>query len=199
MLFALCIHEASHAAMANWCGDPSARLLGRMTLNPLAHVDPIGTVVMPLLMMTSGSPFLIGWAKPVPVNPLNLRNMRRDQVLVALAGPGANLTAAIVCAVILRIGTIVGGVTTDQELFASPVLSMFLQLAVINVALLAFNLIPIPPLDGSWVLHYFLPPSGQQVLERIGPFGILLIILFGRSLIAIPFKLLLSLILLIAF
>ena len=91
LLFSLSFHEAAHALMANRCGDPTARLLGRATLNPLAHIDPIGTVVMPMLMMLSNVPFLIGWAKPVPVNPRNFHNMRRDNALVAAAGPGSNL------------------------------------------------------------------------------------------------------------
>lgn len=192
LLFSLCLHEASHAAMADRCGDPSARFLGRVSLNPLAHIDPIGTVVMPLLMISTGIP-LIGWAKPVPVNPGNFRNIRRDQVLVALAGPGANLVLAVAVAILLRIGILLTSVSDLQELIVSPVLGFGFNLVLINLALLAFNLIPVPPLDGSWVLHYFLPPSGQRALEQIGPYGILLVLFLGRPLLAVPFSLLFTL------
>jgi len=188
LLFALCVHEASHAAMADRCGDPSARFLGRLSLNPLVHIDLVGTVIIPLVIMFTGSRFLIGWAKPVPVNPRNFRNMRRDQVLVALAGPASNLVLAITVALLLRIVILITGGQIPVAL--EPVLTFGLMLAFINVVLLVFNLLPIPPLDGSWVLHYFLPPSGQRMLEQIAPFGILLILLVGRKVIIVPLAIL---------
>lgn len=183
LLFSLCVHEAAHGAMADRCGDPTARLLGRVTLNPLAHIDIIGTVVMPLLILTSGNHFLIGWAKPVPYNPRNLRNMRRDEVLVALAGPGANLLLMILSVCIFRIldltlgSTALGGILLY---FAS-------YMVVINCLLMLFNLIPIPPLDGSRVLHYFLPPAGQAALDRIGPFGIVIVMVLFFYVLREPF------------
>lgn len=185
LLFSLCVHEAAHAAMADRLGDPTARLLGRLSLNPLAHIDPVGTVVMPLLMMTSGVRFLIGWAKPVPVNPRNLRNMRRDQVLVAAAGPASNLAMALIVALVLRIAVMM---TDPATAMTSPIFMVFIYMVFINLALMVFNLIPVPPLDGSWVLHYFLPPSGQRMLESVGPYGILIILFIGRPLIQGPMK-----------
>ncbi len=186
LLFSLCVHEAAHGAMADRCGDPTARLLGRVTLNPLAHIDIIGTVVMPLLILTTGSHFLIGWAKPVPYNPRNLRNMRRDEVLVALAGPGANLLLMIASVFVLRILIMTAGVAVLQNVVGQFAILM----VMINLLLMLFNLIPIPPLDGSRVLHYFLPPAGQAVLDRVGIFGIFLVLILFRSVLGGPFSML---------
>ncbi len=197
LLFSLCVHEAAHAAMANHCGDPSAKLMGRLTLDPRKHIDPIGTVLMPLLMLTMQVPYLFGWAKPVPFNPRNLNNIKRDPVYIAMAGPASNLLIALACAFILRIIMHVPGINpndvlgiiiqflTNENLGAPgadsalgiSVLILF-ALIMINLLLMAFNLIPVPPLDGHYVLHFFLPPSGQRMLEQIGPFGILIVIIF---------------------
>lgn len=190
LLFSLCVHEAAHAWTAERCGDPSARLLGRVTLNPLAHIDPIGTVVMPLLMMTTGIPYLFGWAKPVPFNPLNLRNKRRDPVLIAVAGPFSNLLIAITSILVLRaafafVGSENLGVVIDSPLF---LLANFL--ISINIILMLFNLIPCPPLDGGHVLYYFLPESGKRVFEQIGPFGILIAILVASRFLGTPLRML---------
>lgn len=177
LLFALCVHEAAHAAMANYCGDPSARLMGRLTLNPMAHIDPVGTVILPLLGMITGLPYLFGWAKPVPFNPANLNNIRRDPVWIAIAGPASNLLMAIGAAFLLRlVGLTVGYETLIDK---SPIILDFaFAFILINCILVIFNLIPVPPLDGHYVLHYFLPPGGQRVLEQIGPFGIIIAVLF---------------------
>ena len=183
LLFSLCCHEAAHAAMANRCGDPSARLLGRLSLNPLAHIDPIGTVVLPLLMMMTGAPFLFGWAKPVPFNPRNLRNMRRDPALIALAGPAANLLLALLGALALRALVLVLGIDTIAELKASPLCMVAVSLVGINLILMLFNLIPVPPLDGHHVLYPFLPASAQRAMEQIGPFGILIAIFLARPIL----------------
>lgn len=178
LLFSLCIHEAAHAAMANYRGDPTARLLGRLTLNPVKHADPLGTVILPLIMMISNVP-MFGWAKPVPFNPRNLHNVRRDPVLIALAGPLSNLLMALCGALILRIL-----VTTANYFPDAPALeilfTLFVNLVLINLLLMLFNVIPVPPLDGHYVLNYFLPPNGQRVLDQIGPFGILIAIFLAR-------------------
>ncbi|HNR29272.1 MAG TPA: site-2 protease family protein [Candidatus Hydrogenedentes bacterium] len=179
LLFSLCIHEAAHAAMANYCGDPTARLMGRLTLNPVKHADPLGTVILPLFMMLTSVPYLFGWAKPVPFNPRNLNNMRRDPMLIALAGPGSNLLAAFACALILRILISIFGLQPDVQI-AEILMMIAIYLIMINLLLLLFNLIPVPPLDGHHVLEYFLPPGGQRVLAQIGPFGILIAILVAR-------------------
>lgn len=189
LLFSLCVHEAAHAAMSNWCGDPSARLLGRLTLDPRKHADPFGTVVMPLLMMFTGVPYLFGWAKPVPFNPANLNNIRRDPVLIAMAGPVSNLLIALCCALALRMVLVVGGVEAlgliDPVGGLPEVLARILfTLIMINLLLMLFNLIPVPPLDGHYVLHYFLPRGGQEMLERIGPFGIIIAIIVANPWIA---------------
>lgn len=193
LLFSLCFHEAAHAFMANRCGDPSARLMGRLSMNPLAHIDPIGTVVMPLLMFVTNIPFLIGWAKPVPFNPRNLRDIRRDPVWIALAGPASNLLLALVTMVALR-GVVM--VTGPNILHSTVVGDMALTFIVINIALMVFNLLPIPPLDGHHLLYYFLPPAGQRVLEQIGPFGIMIVIFviweFGFGLISVPIEILVN-------
>lgn len=187
LLFALCFHEAAHAWTANRCGDPSARLLGRVTMNPIKHVDPIGTVVMPLIMMIFGVPFLFGWAKPVPFNPINLKNMRRDPVLIAMAGPASNVLLTLVTIVLLRLllGLTDVGVLSGE--IASQMLTFLLSFAMINLVLAIFNMIPVPPLDGHYLLNYFLPPGGQQMMQQIGPMGILIAILVARPVLGFVF------------
>ncbi len=186
LLFSLCVHEAAHAAMANRCGDPTARLMGRLSLNPLKHIDPLGTVIMPLLMMLTRFPFLFGFAKPVPFNPRNLNNIRRDPVLIALAGPGSNLLLIIAFTFVLRITVLASGITTVEELVQSPAAIIALYMIVINLVLMLFNCIPLPPLDGHHVLAYFLPPAAKQAFQQIGPFGLLIAILIGGRLIHPP-------------
>jgi Zn-dependent protease len=183
LLFSLCVHEAAHAATANWCGDPSARLLGRVTLNPLVHIDILGTVVLPLMLIFGGGGRLFGWAKPVPFNPVNLKNIRRDPVLIALAGPLSNLLIVLVVMLALRIVFLVVGVAALE---GSPVWDLARGLIYINLVLMCFNLIPIPPLDGHHVLFYFLPPGGQRVMASIGPFGLLIVIVVGFRFLGLP-------------
>lgn len=199
LLFSLCVHEAAHAFMADRCGDPSARFLGRATLNPLAHIDPMGTVIMPLLMMFTGVPFLFGWAKPVPYNPRNLRNQRRDPVLIALAGPAANGLMMIVFAIILRVVVMTMHIApTDEALQVGPFLLVF-SMAMVNMALMAFNLIPVPPLDGSALLYRVLSFNGQRMLESIGPFGIIIAMVVAYQVLPGPMHFLQNAILLVAF
>lgn len=172
LLFSLCVHEAAHAAMANHCGDPTARLLGRLTLDPRRHIDLFGTVLFPLIGMSTGM-MLLGWAKPVPVNPRNLGNMRRDQVLVALAGPGSNILIALAAIFIMRCLFLFSGIQ-DVSPGMEAVYGFLFMLILMNVGLAVFNMLPVPPLDGHYLLRYFAPASVTEMLDRIGPFGIIL-------------------------
>jgi len=185
LLFSLCVHEAAHAAMANYCGDPSARMLGRLTLDPRKHVDPIGTVLMPLMMLATNVP-LIGWAKPVPINPRNLRNMRRDQVWIALAGPASNILIALCAVFIIRIFLLIALMTGGIAGF-EVLINVFMMLIMINVMLALFNMLPVPPLDGHYLVRYFLPIGAERVLMQIGPWGIILAFFLARPWLNLTF------------
>jgi Zn-dependent protease len=183
LLFSLSIHEASHAWMADRLGDYTARYLGRVTLNPIAHIDPIGTILFPLLQFFTHFP-LIGWAKPVPINSAHLRNPHRDQIFISLAGPISNLLAACVAfclLVVIKIASPEARQFIDEGIlsqsFLTPILLIIFNAMMINVLLAFFNLIPIPPLDGHWLLYGLLPSRAASVLERTGSFGFL--ILYG--------------------
>jgi Zn-dependent protease len=173
LLFSLTIHETAHAWTADRLGDPTARLLGRISLNPLVHADPIGTVVFPVIAALSHVP-LIGWAKPVPVNARHLRSPRRDFVLVAAAGPASNLLLALAAAVLLRLVP-VSPVTIGEPNVSAPLASFLAQLKQINVLLAVFNMIPIPPLDGGNVLAGLLPRQLAFAFNAIRPYGFLLL------------------------
>ncbi len=158
LFLSIIIHEVSHGAAADALGDPTARHLGRLTLNPLAHIDPIGSILVPMLTLFAGG-FVFGWAKPVPYNPLNLRNPKRDSVLVALAGPASNILIAIILALIVKFGIVT----------LAPTAAVFLLSVIrLNLGLAIFNLMPIPPLDGSKLLLTFLPYEAQIFLEQYG-------------------------------
>jgi Zn-dependent protease len=173
LLFSLTVHEMAHAWTADRLGDPTARLLGRVSFNPLVHADLIGTVVFPLLAMIGGVP-LIGWAKPVPVNVSRLRHERRDYVLVAAAGPASNLVLSFAAAALLA--AIPASPTDLGEPSVSAPLAMLLSRAVqINLLLAVFNMIPIPPLDGGNVLSGLLPQPLATVFDQIRPYGVLLL------------------------
>jgi Zn-dependent protease len=173
LLLSLSFHEAAHAISADALGDPTARRLGRVTLNPIAHIDPIGTLLFPLLALLSNFP-LIGWAKPVPVNPANLHgHWRRKYMLIAAAGPASNLVLAVVAAIGLHLIGFGGGSSP-----ASAQIFDFLRIMVVlNVLLAVFNMIPVPPLDGGNVLAGLLPGQAAEVFARIRPFG--MFILYG--------------------
>ena len=173
LLFSLTVHEMAHAWTADRLGDPTARLLGRVSLNPVVHADLIGTVVFPLLAMVSGAP-LIGWAKPVPVNSRQLGNPRRDFVLVAAAGPASNLLMAFAAALVLSVLPISPQIQGETNV-SVPVAAILSQAMRLNVLLAVFNLIPIPPLNGGNVLAGLLPSRLAASFNRLRPYGFLLL------------------------
>ena len=173
LLFSLTVHETAHAWTADRLGDPTARMLGRVSLNPIVHVDPIGTLLFPLIAAISGVP-LIGWAKPVPVSVRRLGHPRRDYVLVAAAGPASNLALALIAALALRIVPVTP-VTIGEPNVSAPIVALLAQLRQINVLLAVFNMIPIPPLDGGNVLAGLLPPPLAMPFARMRPYGFLLL------------------------
>ncbi len=168
LIISVVAHEVSHGAMADLQGDPTPRAFGRLSLNPLKHLDPLGTIFMVLIVFL-GVPF-IGWAKPVPINPAYFRDYRRGMILVALAGPFANLSLLILCLFGVYIA-FVSGVH-----FASSLVGFFAILVLINYVLMIFNLIPIPPLDGSRVLSMFLPWQMRITFNALSQVGILLLL-----------------------
>ena len=174
LLFSLTVHEMAHAWTADRLGDSTARGLGRVSLNPMVHADLIGTVIFPLLAMVSGVP-LIGWAKPVPVNPRQLRHPRRDYVIVAAAGPASNLVMAVVAAVALRLVP-VSPVMLGEPNVSAPIAALLSRALTLNVLLAVFNMIPIPPLDGGNVLSGLLPARAAFRFNAIlRPYGFLIL------------------------
>jgi len=163
------LHEVAHGWVANRLGDPTAKLEGRLTLNPLKHLDPVGSILIPGILLITKAPFLFGWAKPVPYNPYNLKKPQRDEVLIALAGPAVNILIALFAAILFRVlpfgpETLVGSI-----LFITVIL---------NLVLAVFNLIPIPPLDGSKLLFAIIPSSYRNIRVQLESMGFFLIILF---------------------
>ena len=195
LLFSLTVHEMAHAWTADRLGDPTARLLGRVSLNPMVHADLIGTILFPLIAMTTGAP-LIGWAKPVPVNSRRLHHPQRDFVLVAAAGPASNLAMAIAAACVLSVLP-VSPQTIGEANVSVPVAAILSQAMRLNVLLAVFNMIPIPPLDGGNVLAGVLPYRLAASFDRIRPYGFLLLyalILTGgfEYLVVPPYRLIVS-------
>ena len=174
LVFAVTLHEAAHGWIASKLGDQTASIQGRVSLNPLRHIDPFGTIILPLMMLTMGG-FLFGWAKPVPIAWQHLRNPRRDMALVALAGPGANLLMAILWAIFAKLSHLIFMNPHTHAMMHSTVLFIHLTSRfgiMINCVLLVINLIPIPPLDGSRVVSSMLSPPLARKYERIEPYGI---------------------------
>jgi Zn-dependent protease len=200
-LFAISIHESAHAWMANRRGDPTARMLGRVTLNPLKHIDPVGTVLLPLIALATHLP-VIGWAKPTPVDPRNFKNPVLDDILTSVVGPISNfvvatgavlalifvsltshLGAAIVHAIPLVYPNHLDILASQTDSFLMPVSLLFYELMVINIILGVFNLIPVPPLDGSHVLRHFLPPGALRIYDTLGMFALMALVFLGGGIL----------------
>ena len=185
LLFSIVVHEVAHGWMALRLGDSTARDSGRLTLNPIPHIYPIGSIAIPLLSYLSVGSVFIAWAKPVPINPANFRNYRRDDILVSIVGPFSNLLVAFGCAVFYIISERVFGPLNlveknMQREIAEFFIHMFAAGITLNIFLAVFNLIPVPPLDGSHVLSSLLPAELGERYHQIGFFGILLVILLMR-------------------
>ena len=178
---AIVLHEFSHGYIAFRLGDPTAKIQGRLTLNPLAHIDPIGTILVPIVLVILRSPFLFGWAKPVPVNPNYFRNPYKGMFYVAIAGPLMNIALALGASAIGRLAILI---TPLSLLYGRGFSAYFVQtifyllgfFVIINIILAVFNLLPVPPLDGSRVLAYFLPPEGKRVMMQLERYGFLIVL-----------------------
>jgi len=202
LVFALSLHEAAHAWMASRLGDPTARMLGRLTLNPIKHIDPFGTILVPLAMLFlfPYGDFLVGWAKPTPVTTRNFKHLWRDDILTTLAGPVSNLLGAAAATILLillaRLNASAAGVVRayagglpgpglNGSSAAVPV-AMILYLAIwLNLILAVFNLIPLPPLDGSHILRHFLPYKALRFYDSIGLIGLLIFLFLGGRLLGL--------------
>lgn len=172
LIFSIIIHEIAHGFMADKLGDPTARLQGRLTLNPIKHIDPVGSIIVPLITSLSG--FTFGWAKPVEYNPYNLKNKRQGEFFIALAGPMSNILLAVIFGLIIRFAS--AGATT-----VTPFIEICSYIVIINLVLAIFNLIPLPPLDGSKLLFAWLPQQYGQLrmmLETYGMIFILVVVFF---------------------
>jgi Zn-dependent protease len=200
LVLAFSVHECAHAWAAWRLGDPTAKMLGRLTLNPVKHLDPFGSVIFPLIGLFYGG-MLFGWAKPTPVTARNFKNYKRDDILVALAGPMSNLisaTLALILLVVLKhaiaggdvavqtamlLARRVPGVSTESLPQLFPIALFLYYVILLNLLLFVFNLIPVPPLDGSHILRHFLPYNALRIYDKIGMFGMIFIMLIGGGLI----------------
>jgi Zn-dependent protease len=190
LLFAMVLHEYAHGWVAFRCGDPTAKMQGRLTMNPLAHIDPFGTVILPLLCLAMPGGFILGWAKPVPIDPRCMHQPRRDMALVAAAGPAMNFALAIVSALLfallLSIEPTIESFWSKSEdtspldtwhaMLLQPIAVMAVYPVLINILLMLFNLLPLPPLDGGRILTSLLPPTIAGALMRVEPYGMFILL-----------------------
>ena len=175
LLFSLTVHEAAHAWTADRLGDPTARHMGRISLNPIVHIDPVGTLLLPLVAAVTGAP-LIGWAKPVPVDTRRLRQPRRDFMIVAAAGPASNLLLAVGAAVSLRLASgVAGGPGDTTTSVAVPIVAMAFAALQVNLLLALFNMIPVPPLDGGNVVGGLLSGRVRDGFDSLRPYGVFIL------------------------
>ena len=170
LIFSVVIHEVAHGYAALFLGDVTAKYAGRLTMNPIKHIDPFGSVIFPLLLAWINPNFVFGWAKPVPYNPYNLRNKRWGELFVAIAGPLSNILLAVLMGVVVRLGPTIGLPTAFYELASLTV--------IINIYLAVFNMMPIPPLDGSKVLFALFPASAEALRRSLERYGIILLLIF---------------------
>jgi Zn-dependent protease len=200
-LFAISIHESAHAWMASRRGDPTARMLGQVTLNPIKHIDPVGTVLLPLIAIYYRLP-VIGWAKPTPVDPRNFKNPVLDDILTSVVGPISNFvvaTGAVLALILISLTSQLGAgivhviplvypshldiLANQTDSFLMPLSLLFYELMVINIILGVFNLIPVPPLDGSHVLRHFLPANALRIYDTVGMFALMALVFLGGGLL----------------
>jgi len=172
LLFSVIIHECAHGYVAEWWGDPTARMLGRLTLNPLPHIDVFGSILVPGMLLLSGSGILFGWAKPVPVTPENFRDRRMGDITVSLAGPASNILLALGFAAILAVAALISGSAPSEAVWRLCTYGILL-----NFVLAVFNLLPIPPLDGSHVVANLLPRPAAYAYRSMGQYGLLIVFL----------------------
>ncbi|MFI5247388.1 MAG: site-2 protease family protein [Nitrospirales bacterium] len=190
LLFAMVLHEYAHGWVAYRCGDPTAKIQGRLTMNPLAHIDPFGTVILPLLCLAMPGGFILGWAKPVPIDPRCMHQPRRDMALVAAAGPAMNFALAIGSALLFALllsieptiesfwskSTDTSPPDTWHAMLLQPIAVMAVYSVLINILLMLFNLLPLPPLDGGRILTSLLPPTIAGALMRVEPYGMFILL-----------------------
>jgi Zn-dependent protease len=190
-LFAISVHESAHAWMANLRGDPTARMLGRISLNPIKHIDPVGTLLLPAVAMYFHAP-VIGWAKPTPVDPRNFKNPVLDDILTSVVGPISNFvvaSGAVLALALVKLVSPLGqqivsqGFATETDSFLLPLCLLMYELMVINVVLGVFNLIPVPPLDGSHVVRHLLPAGALRIYDAVGMFGLFILVFWGGGLL----------------
>jgi Zn-dependent protease len=175
-LLSLSVHEAAHAAMADYLGDPTARYEGRVTLNPVPHIDILGTIILPIISTITSGFALVGWAKPVPVDWRNLQNVKRDDTLIAVAGPASNIVLSLVFLAGMAV-LVLTGLNLSDGTVGEVLMRLFRYGVIINIALAVFNMIPIPPLDGSHVLANVLPPALSERYRAIGFYGVFLLLI----------------------
>jgi Zn-dependent protease len=196
LMFAISVHESAHAWMANLRGDPTARMLGRITLNPIKHIDLFGTLILPAVAMLAHLPVL-GWAKPTPVDPRNFKNPMLDDILTSVVGPISNFVIATISLLVLVLiknasaageqivfGTLQGASFADTNSLLVPLCKLAFAMMIINIVLGVFNLIPVPPLDGSHVVRHLLPAGALRIYDTVGTFGLLLLVFWGGGLLS---------------